>query len=93
MVGRSGRSSERRRLPTPSSRSFPVFTCGSVEGMLKNATCTSSPSRAMSAGVAPLYGTCVISTRASILKSSPAMWVELPVPLDAKLSARGFAFA
>ena len=50
----------------------------------------------MRSGIAwplPLYGTCRRSTRASDLKSSADMWVELPAPEEAKLSLPGSRFA
>src|SRR5262245_42361636 len=44
-------------------------------------------------GPAPRYGTCTMSTPASILNSSPAMWGPVPVPGDAMLSLRGLSLA
>ena len=48
------------------------------------------PMRSCIAGAAPLYGMCVMSMPARVLKSSPARWPALPVLPEPKLSLPGF---
>jgi DNA-binding transcriptional LysR family regulator len=62
-------------------------------GIVSNITWTWPPSRSISAGAPPRYGTWSMSMPAIILNSSPSTWSELPLPLDAKLSLPGLALA
>ena len=41
----------------------------------------------------PLYATCTISIPAACLNTSPAKWVPLPTPAEARLSWPGFDLA
>src|SRR5580704_11762660 len=56
---------------TASARSRPARTCSVEEAALSNMTCTCPPSRSVSAGAAPRYGTCVSAMPVIILNSSP----------------------
>ena len=56
-------------------------------------TCTWPPSRSVSAGTEPRYGTCTMSTPAIILNSSPATWRRFRLPADAMLILPGLALA
>src|SRR6266849_5328878 len=93
IVGRSGKACERRALVTATGASFPGFTCGIAAGMVAKYSWTCPDRTSTIAGPAPLYGTCTISARARMRKSSPARCEELPTPAEAKLNAPGFAFA
>ena len=55
--------------------------------------CASPAATAMSAGAAPLYGTCVMLMPAIILNSSPARWPVPASPEEPKLIVPGFALA
>jgi hypothetical protein len=44
-------------------------------------------------GAEPRYGTCNMFTPAIILNNSPDIWIEVPMPDDAKLILPGLAFA
>ncbi|CFW13724.1 Uncharacterised protein [Bordetella pertussis] len=91
MVGRSGALAERSVVVTASARSLPACTCGHDDGMLSNMNCTWPPIRSVTAGALPLYGTCSTSIPARCLNSSPAMWIEVPLPDEAKASLPGLA--
>src|SRR5688572_25156090 len=67
--------------------------CGSADGRLSNIICTCPPSRSVIAGADPLYGTCDICTPVSTLNSSPDRWIEVPLPLEAKLMVPGLDLA
>src|SRR4029079_7266367 len=92
-VGTSGSAAERSALVTASARNLPALMNESDDGRLSNINCTCPPIRSVSAGLLPLYGTCVISTPVIVLNSSPDRWIDVPLPDDAKLSLPGFAFA
>ena len=62
------------------ARSRPVFTCGMVTGTAAKLTWIWPPSKSVSAGPDPLYGTCVICVPAIRSKSSVARWVSPPTP-------------
>src|SRR5215831_12701568 len=64
-----------------------------IEDMVANMTCTCPPSRSISAGPAPRYGTCTRLTPVIILNSSPAIWFPEPMPADAILILPGLALA
>ena len=49
--------------------------------------------RSVTAGPAPLYGTCVILMPARRWKISPAMWPMVPFDAEAMLMFPGFFFA
>ena len=66
---------------------------GSANGAMSNIIMTWPPIRSWLAGAAPLYGTCTMSTFAVSLKSSAAMWPELPTPCDAYVRSPFLALA
>src|SRR3954470_24909795 len=61
------------------------------EGRLSKSTCTWPAMRSVNAGPAPLYGMCVILQPVIIMKSSPDMCTEVPLPDDAMLILPGLA--
>ena len=61
----------------------PASICGTKSGTPLNIISTWPPMVSVSAGELPLYGTCTMFTPAISLKSSPAIWFELPRPDDA----------
>jgi hypothetical protein len=87
-VGTSGSAGLRLVSMTPSARSLPLFTCGTVEVGLENISITWPPSRSLIAGPAPLYGTCTRSVPVACLNSSPTIWG--PAEVEAKVSLPGF---
>src|SRR5262249_25149224 len=56
-VGTSGSTSDRAAVVTAKARSFPVLTYSIDSGAPPNTTCTCPPSRSVSAGAPPRYGT------------------------------------
>src|SRR5262249_1240958 len=70
----SNGTGERVAVLTASARSLPPLTY-SIEDMVADMTCTCPPSRSISAGPAPRYGTSTRLTPVIILNSSPAIWV------------------
>src|ERR1700682_6278780 len=71
MVGMSGSTGARFNEVTAIARNLPPLICGSADGRLSNMICTWPPTRSVSAGELPLYGTCVMSTPAMVLNNSP----------------------
>ena len=49
--------------------------------------------RSVTAGPLPLYGTCSMSTLAIEANSSPARWIEVPLPAEANVTLPGWALA
>lgn len=92
-VGRSGKTSLRLALVTPSPLNRPARTWGIEDSTLLNASSMCPPIKSVKTGPAPLYGTCTISMRAAELSISPARWVTIPMPAEPKLSCLGRAFA
>src|SRR3954467_1721925 len=84
---------DRVLLVTPSALSLPACTCGITGCTGENMIWTRPPMRSVTACAVPLYGTCVMSTRATLLKSSPARCEPEPLPDETKLIAPGFDFA
>ena len=67
---------------------------GSSEPVVLNIESIRLASRSLIAPAAtPRYGTCVISTPAIFLNSSPERWIDVPTPEEAKLSLPGLALA
>src|SRR3954467_10909682 len=93
MLGTSGRNGARVAVVTASARTFPAAICPIDSGPLLNDIGICPPSRSLIAGAPPLYGIALRSTLARLLKSSPARWVDVPVPAWAKERLPGFAFA
>ena len=59
-------------MPAPSARSLPDCASGSAVGVASNAIEIWPPTRSVSIGAEPLYGTCVMSSPPAIaLNSSP----------------------
>src|SRR5262245_60063274 len=92
-VGTSGSTGERVAGVTANGRSLPVRMCSVNDSMPSNMTCARPPSRSVSAGAAPRYGTWSMSTPAIILNSSPAMCGVVPLPTDAMMILPGLALA
>ena len=92
-VGRSGSSAERVAVVTASARTLPPLMCGIDAAVVSNMSCTWPPIRSVIAPAAPRYGTCTMSTPAVSLNSSPAMWMPVPTPAEAKFSLPGLALA
>ena len=61
------------------------------DGRLSNNTCTWPAIRSVSAGPAPLYGTCSIWQPVIDLNNSPERCTDVPLPEDAMLTLLGFA--
>src|ERR1700682_5933809 len=89
MVGRSGRTSERRAVVTASALTFPALTCGPAVGADANISCTSPDSIAVIAGAPPLYGTCTIFVLVMLQNNSAARCPAFPLPVDPYVSTPG----
>src|SRR5439155_14995997 len=76
---------------TASARILPPLMWPSDEGRLSKSTCTWPAMRSVSAGPAPLYGTCSILHPVIDMKSSPDMCTDVPLPDEAMLILPGFA--
>src|SRR5262249_7300692 len=85
MVGRSGSNSDRAAVVTARARSLPFLMYSIDVAMLSNIACTWPLIRSVSAGAVPRYGTWTKLTSAIILNSSPDIWLEVPIPGEAKL--------
>ena len=87
-VGKSGSVRARRSCDRERSQlaGLDVLDYGGHDA---NMTSTCPPSRSVSAGPAPRYGTCTMSTPVIILNSSPPTWIEVPLPADAMLTLPG----
>src|SRR4051812_29521186 len=92
-VGTFGSVSARVRLDTAIGLTRLLLMNAIAAGSEENITCTCPLARSVSAGGAPLYGTCVQVKLAIARKSSPDKCVMVPVPADATLIAPGLAFA
>ena len=79
-------------MVTASARTLPALMCG-IEAGVSNMSCTWPPIRSVIALPAPRYGTCTMFTPVIILNNSPAMWMPVPMPAEAKLSLPGLALA
>ena len=73
IVGMSGAACERLSPLVASPRSLPAFTCGSPALIFANIRWIWPAMSSMTAGPDPLYGTCVGSIFARLLKYSPAI--------------------
>ena len=91
MVGTSGRLSSRFKPDTDSARSLPPRMCGLTEVGTVNMMPTWPPKRSITAGPAPLYGTCTILVLVIRRNSSPINCG--PAEVEAKVSLPGCAFA
>ena len=79
-AGRSGTSGERWAVVTASARTRPALMWPIAGGRLPMNIATCPPITSVSAGVAPLYGMCAMSTPAIDLNSSAVKCAELPLP-------------
>ena len=68
MVGKSGNSAERAAPVVPIMRSVPAAMCGVTTSAGENSMSMRPPSRSVTAGPVPRYGTCSMSM--------PAIWRE-----------------
>src|SRR5262249_10352270 len=75
----SDTTGERVAVVTASARSLPPLTYSIEEDRVENMTCPCPPSRSISAGPPPRYGTCTRLTPVIILNSSPAVWFPEPM--------------
>src|SRR5436190_22569175 len=79
-----------RRFPADASTfmaplaTWPVAVATPVKTMS-----TRPPSRSVTAGALPRYGTCSMSMPARSFRNSPAMWVMVPRPVLPKVSLPG----
>jgi len=73
--------------------SLPAFAGGHAVVMLSKLIDTVPDRRSGSNGPLPLYGMCCIETPAMVLKRSPEMCWEVPLPAEPKLYLLGFAFS
>src|SRR5262249_60257489 len=92
-VGIFGSASERVAVATASARSLPALMCSMDAGRLSNAISTCPPTRSVSMGPEPRYGTWSKSTPAIILNNSPATGDVEPTPNDAIVILPGWALA
>src|SRR5215510_4294665 len=93
ILGRSGNTSERDVVVTPSARNVPARTCAIDALVVWKVTCTWPAIKSVKAGGEPRYGTCSKLTPAIILNSSPVTWLGDPTPAEAMLILPGLAFA
>ncbi|EWS62528.1 hypothetical protein Y695_04244 [Hydrogenophaga sp. T4] len=84
--------SERTALVTANALRLPDLMWGMAEGRLSNITSICPPIRSFRAGPDPGRDVGHEDARAR-LNSSPARWMEVPLPLDAMLSWPGWALA
>ena len=80
MVGTSGNCGERSVDVMAIARTLPAFASGAEVLKTSNIRSVWPPTRPISAGPLPLYGTWTMSTFASRLKYSPARCAALPLP-------------
>lgn len=81
-VGRSGSAEARRSVETAIARSPPACICASAPEKLRKAKCSRRPSRSVTTGAAPWYGTCRSWTWPISPSISPAKCVVLPGPTE-----------
>ena len=82
MVGISGNSGERARVPIPRPRSLPARMCGCDVVRLAIISEIRPATRSTTAGAPPLYGTWDTSTPATLAKSAIARCPAPPMPLE-----------
>ena len=80
MAGTSGSAATRLGAVTPSARSLPDLMWPIEPGRLSNTDCSWPPSRSVSAGAVPRYGTWTMLMPVIDLSSSPDMCGEVPTP-------------
>ena len=83
----------RAAVVTASARMAPERMCGRPVGRSPNHTCTCPPTRSVTAGAEPRYGTWARSTPAIALNSSPARCGVVPAPDEAMLTLPALALA
>ncbi|MNT49885.1 hypothetical protein D3C72_1867630 [compost metagenome] len=92
-VGTPGSAGDGLALVTASALSLPPLISAIDEGRLSNITCMVPPVRSVSAGPLPLYGKWTMKVLVCVLNSSPARWIDVPLPLEAMFSLPGLARA
>ena len=90
-AGTSGRTSTRLAVVTASARKRPDLTWPSPCVITSNMTCTWPAIRSVMACGGLRYGTCTILVPVSDMNSSPARWIDVPLPVDAIASLPGLA--
>ena len=80
MVPTSGSVGERLAPVTASGVTLPSLACTDIIGMASNITSIWPPSRSLSAGAEPRYGTMVMLMPVLVWNSAVASSNELPVP-------------
>ena len=75
------------------ARSVPALMYWTADGIVQNTMFTCPPSRSLSAGAVPRYGTCVIWMPVISWRSSPEAWSGPPAPPVPMLTLCGLAFA
>src|SRR6266852_8520762 len=93
MLGTLGRNGAREAVVTASARSVRASNCPTDSGPLLNDIGICPPKRSLIAGAPPLYEIALISILARFFKSSPARWVDVPVPAWPKDRLPGLARA
>ena len=93
MVGKSGNSAERAAPVTPITRSVPAAICGVTTSAGENIRSMRPPSRSVTAGPVPRYGTCSSSTPAIWPNSAPERCDAEPAPDEPNVSLPGLALA
>ena len=83
MAGMSGKDGARLAVLTARPRKRPDFTKGITDTVLVNVIATCPDTKSVTAGPAPLYGTCTMSIFAMNLSSSPDILATPPVPAEA----------
>jgi hypothetical protein len=91
-VGTSGMRAERWALVTARALSLPALMCGMDEGRLSNITSMSPPTSPAGPGPSRCRGSGH-EVPVMLLNSSPARWMEVPLPLEAMFSLPGLALA
>src|SRR6266568_3896920 len=93
IVGTSGSAAMRRGVATARSLSWPPRTSGNDTPRLSNMMSTLPPTRSVSAGAEPRYGTCWNFTAAISWNSSEVRCEVVPLPWVAEVTLPGFALA
>ena len=89
----SGATDTRFSDVMPSALILPARTCGSMEEGVSIMKLIWPPIKSCSAGAVPLYGTCSILMPVVDMRSSVVRCAAAPMPLEAKVSWPGLAFA
>src|SRR5207253_9645040 len=93
MVGTSGADGKRFAPVEAMRRARPSFTNGRMLPGTRNEALTWPPTRSVTAGPEPLYGTCVTSMCAALFSISIVRCEALPMDTEAYASLPGCALA